>query len=185
MKKILELLNGKKDIIIYYDVPYEYIKKNIMDFSSTLIIITDSYYKSDKATIYCFSSEQLKTDEKLRSILFGRKNSYGTFTATQTTIDYLATNHAYSKTTFDPLFLGTIDKNILDGYEEKNRGNGAEYVLRDFFGFILATPKQDEKQLIDVISPTGKRCQVKCSTTTNRSKGKGSRTNGNALKKHR
>lgn len=185
MKKILELLNGKKDIIIYYDVPYEYIKKNIMDFSSRLIIITDSYYKSEKATIYIFNSSQLKTDKKLRSILFGRKNAYGEFVATQTTIEYLAENYAYNKNTYEPLFLGTIDKNILDEYEEKNRGNGAEYVLRDFFGFTLATPKQDEKQLIDVISPEKFRCQVKCSTTTNRSKGKGSKTNGNALKKHR
>ena len=71
MEKVLELLNGKKDVIVYYDIPYEYIKKNIMDFSSRLIIITDSYYKSEKATIYIFNSSQLKTDKKLRSILLG------------------------------------------------------------------------------------------------------------------
>lgn len=185
MEKVLELLNGKKDVIVYYDIPYEYIKKNIMDFSSRLIIITDSYYKSEKATIYIFNSSQLKTDKKLRSILFGRKNAYGEFVATQTTIEYLSENYAYDKNTYEPLFLGTIDKSILDLYEEKNRGNGAEYVLKDFFGFTLSTQKQDEKQLIDVISPEKFRCQVKASTTTPKSKGKGSRTNGNALKKHR
>ena len=185
MKKILELLNGKKQSVVYYEVPYNYIKKNILDFSSVLIIITDSYYKSNTATVYMFTTEQLKTDEKLRAILFGRKQCYGEFVATQPTIEYLAENYTFNQETFEKQYLDIIDKSILDEYENTDRGHGGENMLCELYGFTLATPKQDTKQLIDVISPNKKRCQVKTSTTTNNSKGKGSRTNGNVFKKHR
>lgn len=175
-KYLFSLLNGKKDEIRYFDIDYSEIKEKVLGFCSVLYVVCDSYYKAPYATIYRFTSDVLKSDDKLRSILFGREKSIGEIHLTQTQINFLSEHYTYSASG-EKLFFDMIPKTDLE--KELNKGIGIEYYMCEKYGFTHGTKKQDISQCIDIIEPTRKRAQVKCSLTLEKSKGKGSRTNTN------
>lgn len=175
-RHIYTALNGKRERINYYSVDYTLIKKNILGWCSKLYIITNASYKNyNDIVCYCFTTEDLRNDEFLTAILFGRENDYCGLSLTQTQHDILQgyARHIIAHTTLTD--IQTLDENL---------GKAAEKWLHSI-GYKKSSEKQDKNLKIDNIGEyagtDGKShkfyIQCKASIATASTKGKGATTN--------
>lgn len=159
--------NSRGRVIKYYDVPLEYIKKQL-GFSGSLVLLANSYYKADSVALYRFYYKDFKESALLRALLYGRDNSIGTLALTETGFNALcAFFESYE-------FWNCTIKVFTYGI---NKGIAAEDMLCNIFHYKKASERQDKNQAIDCIDENGKRIQVKASICTLSSRGKGGTTN--------
>ena len=158
------------------DVDFERVKSEILKQSGSLIVITNSNFKSDYVVAYRFTSKELKIDADLRYILFGRISTENALKIDKYACNGLAKD--YTKNLID--FVSTVD--VFEKIATDNNinfGLVAEKLLTTN-GFKKATTKQD-KNGIDVISlRDNTRSQVKCSIVKPNSHGSAGVTNNKA-----
>lgn len=158
------------------DVDFERVKTEILKQSGSLIVVTNSNFKSNYVVAYRFTSKELKADADLRFILFGRVS-----TENALKIDKYACNGLskdYTKNLID--FVSTV--NVFETIAQENNinyGYVAEKLLTEN-GYKKASNKQD-KNGIDVINlKDNTRSQVKCSIVKPNSHGSAGTTNKKA-----
>lgn len=143
------VLGAGKRTVKVMKMPYQPIKDNVLKFCSTLqICITLS---ENFVGVFTFTSDTLKKDEFLRSILFGRETTNFQFVSScainaQLTNNYLDYCEIISADKFD------YSSNCGLQFENIAIENGAK----------KSTYKQDKSQCIDY-TLNGKRVQAKCS----------------------
>ena len=128
----------------------ESIHGNIYGLASTLLIVVNSNWHSDYITVYAIPYKALKTDENLKSMLFGRECTQNAFKADKMCIINL--NRFYSNYLID--FVTTVDK--LQEIATKNNcnmGYAAEIALENSGLFKKASAKYDRTiTLISIVT---------------------------------
>jgi hypothetical protein len=155
------------------------IKGNIYGLASTLLVVTNSTWKSDYITVYAIPYKDLKSDNNLKSMLFGRTCSKNALKADKMCIINL--NRFYSNYLID--FITTVDK--LQEIATKNNCNmgfAAEIALVNSGLFKKASAKYDRKCVDLIGTKDNKLYQVKCSIVKPNSKGSAGTTNKSAHK---
>lgn len=157
----------------------ESIHNNIYGLASTLLLVTNSTWKSDYITVYAIPYKDLKSDENLKSMLFGRVCTQNALKADKMCIINL--NRFYSNYIID--FVTTVNK--LEEIATKNNCNfgfAAEIALINTGLFKKASAKYDRK-CVDLIGTKDKKLyQVKCSIVKPNSHGSAGTTNKKAHK---
>lgn len=158
------------------DVDFERVKAEILKQSGSLIVVTNSNFKSDYVVAYRFTSKELKNDADLRYILFGRVSTENALKIDKYACNGLAKD--YTKNLID--FVSTV--NVFETIAQENNinyGYVAEKLLTEN-GYKKASNKQD-KNGIDVINlKDNTRSQVKCSIIKPDSHGSAGTTNKKA-----
>lgn len=155
------------------------IKANIYGLASTLLVVTNSNWKSDYITVYAIPYKDLKSDNNLKSMLFGRECTNNAFKADKMCITNL--NRFYSNCLID--FVTTVDK--LQEIATKNNCNmgfAAEIALVNSGLFTKASAKYDKKCVDLIGAKDNKLYQVKCSIVKPNSHGSAGTTNKKAHK---
>lgn len=154
-------------------------KNNIAKQAGGLIVLTNADFHSDYIVAYKFANAEIKTDNDLFALLFGRACTDNAFKADKMCINNL--NRFYTEKLID--FLSTVDVFEKIAQEDNtNFGFVAEKLLCATGLYKKASNKQD-KNGIDVIEiATNKRFQVKCSIVKPNSHGSAGTTNRKAHK---
>lgn len=157
----------------------ESIHGNIYGLASTLLVVTNSNWKSDFVTVYAIPYKDLKSDNNLKSMLFGRECTQNAFKADKMCIINL--NRFYSNYLID--FVTTVDKLQEIATENNcNLGYAIEKALVNSGLFTKASAKYDRK-CVDLIGTKDKKLyQVKCSIVKPNSHGSAGTTNKKAHK---
>lgn len=155
------------------------IHANIYGLASTLLIATNSTWKSDFVVVYAIPYKALKSDSNLKSMLFGRECTQNAFKADKMCITNL--NRFYSNYLID--FVTTIDKlEEIATTNNYNLGYAIEKALVNSGLFKKASAKYDRK-CVDLIGVNdNKLYQVKCSIVKPNSHGSAGTTNKKAHK---
>lgn len=154
------------------------IKANIYGLASTLLVVTNSTWKSDFVVVYAIPYKALKSDNNLKSMLFGRECTNNAFKADKMCIINL--NRFYSNYLID--FVTTVNKLEQIALENNcNMGFAAEIALVNSGLFKKASAKYDRK-CVDLIGVNNKLYQVKCSIVKSNSHGSAGTTNKKAHK---
>lgn len=158
------------------DVVFERVKAEILKQSGSLIVVTNSNFKSDYVVAYRFDSKTLKSDADLCYILFGRVSTENALKIDKYACNGLAKD--YTKYLID--FVSTVyEFERISQNDNINYGYVAEKLLTEN-GYKKASDKQD-KNGIDVISlKDNTRSQIKCSIIKPDSHGSAGVTNRKA-----
>lgn len=157
----------------------ESIHNNIYGLSSTLLIVTNSTWKSDFVVVYAIPYKALKSDSNLKSMLFGRECTNNAFKADKMCIINL--NRFYSNYLID--FITTVDELEQIGKENScNLGYAIEKALVNSGLFTKASAKYDRKCVDLIGANNNKLYQVKCSIVKQNSHGSAGTTNKKAHK---
>ena len=155
------------------------IHANIYGLASTLLVVTNSTWKSDFVVVYAIPYKDLKSDNNLKSMLFGRECTNNAFKADKMCIINL--NRFYSNYLID--FATTVD-NLQEIATENNcnLGYAIEKALVNTGLFKKASAKYDKKCVDLIGTNNNKLYQVKCSIVKVNSHGSAGTTNKKAHK---
>lgn len=155
------------------------IHANIFGLASTLLVVTNSTWKSDFVVVYAIPYKDLKNDDNLKSMLFGRECTNNAFKADKMCITNL--NRFYSNYLID--FVTTVDKLEQIALENNcNLGYAAEIALVNSGLFKKASAKYDRKCVDLINTNNNKLYQVKCSIVKANSHSSAGTTNKKAHK---
>lgn len=155
------------------------IKTNIFGFSGNLLIGVNAFWSSNIVVVYSFSTADIKSDDDVKHLLFGRVCTNNAFKADKACINNLS--RFYSEKLID--FVTTIEE--LDKVCDEcncNYGIALEKLLVKSGLFKHGTKKQDNKG-IDLIGSTNRKLyQLKTSVVKTGSHGSAGTTNKKAHK---
>jgi len=153
------------------------IKANIYGLASTLLVVTNAFWRSDLVVAYRFIRTETKNDNALNSNLFGRVCTDNAFKADKQCINVLS--RFYKSYTID--FVTTVQE--LETIAQKhncNLGFAAEIALVNSGLYKKASAKYDRKGVDLIEKSTNKLVQVKCSVVKPNSHGSAGVTNKKA-----
>lgn len=153
------------------------IKANIYGLASTLLVVTNTIWKSDVVVAYRFVRTETKNDNNLNSNLFGRVCTDNAFKADKQCINVL--DRFYKSYAID--FVITVQELETIAQEHNcNLGYAAEIALVNSGLYKKASAKYDRKGVDLIEKATNKLVQVKCSVVKPNSHGSAGTTNKKA-----